>query len=373
MDERPLLNDFPSRVKKIAVRAPGRVCLFGDHQDYLGLPIIACAINRYMAFRAIPNGKEYFEMVLPDVGQTRIIYIDPEQQKSEKPIDFFVAGLRVARRHGCVPSEGLTVTLTSDIPINAGVSSSSALVVGWIHLLLKAFGCNQKITPDLIAKMAYEAEVVEHHSPGGKMDQYTIAIGNSIFLNTQNDTYSILGSKLETMILAESGIAKETLGTLKNTRELAEKAIEKILFQQPNFNIHKATVEDIPKYESILGPHLFPYFDAAVTNHYLTQTALAEFQQPKPDAKKMGVLMTHHHDVLKNKLLVSHPKIDAMLEAAQTAGAYGGKIVGSGGGGCAVVLAPKESEVDIIQAFMKAGAKKAYPVKISNGSCHHDA
>lgn len=76
-------------MKKIAVRAPGRVCLFGDHQDYLGLPIIACAINRYMAFRAIPNGKEYFEMVLPDVGQTRIIYIDPEQQKSEKPIDFF--------------------------------------------------------------------------------------------------------------------------------------------------------------------------------------------------------------------------------------------------------------------------------------------
>ncbi|MCH1575403.1 MAG: galactokinase family protein, partial [Flavobacteriales bacterium] len=26
--------------------APGRLCLFGEHQDYLGLPVIAMAMNR---------------------------------------------------------------------------------------------------------------------------------------------------------------------------------------------------------------------------------------------------------------------------------------------------------------------------------------
>ncbi|HAT66521.1 MAG TPA: hypothetical protein DCS66_18315 [Flavobacteriaceae bacterium] len=78
--------------------------------------------------------------------------------------------------------------------------------------------------------------------------------------------------------------------------------------------------------------------------------------------------MSQHHNILREQLQVSHPKIDTMLEAAIRAGGYGGKIVCSGGGGCAVVLAPKEKEEAIIQAFLQAGAKAAYPVSISNGS-----
>ncbi|MBT7422666.1 MAG: galactokinase family protein, partial [Candidatus Marinimicrobia bacterium] len=27
------------------VTTPGRICLFGEHQDYLGLPVIAMAIS----------------------------------------------------------------------------------------------------------------------------------------------------------------------------------------------------------------------------------------------------------------------------------------------------------------------------------------
>ena len=32
-------------IDKIVSQAPARVCLFGDHQDYLRLPIIATTIN----------------------------------------------------------------------------------------------------------------------------------------------------------------------------------------------------------------------------------------------------------------------------------------------------------------------------------------
>ena len=32
----------------IRVTAPGRICLFGEHQDFLGLPVIACAIDLAM-------------------------------------------------------------------------------------------------------------------------------------------------------------------------------------------------------------------------------------------------------------------------------------------------------------------------------------
>ncbi|MFC1564948.1 galactokinase family protein, partial [candidate division KSB1 bacterium] len=32
-------------LEKLIVSAPGRICLFGEHQDYLGLPVIAAAIG----------------------------------------------------------------------------------------------------------------------------------------------------------------------------------------------------------------------------------------------------------------------------------------------------------------------------------------
>ena len=47
-------------MKKILSTAPGRVCLFGDHQDYLELPVIACAIDRMMQIDAEENGKRSF-------------------------------------------------------------------------------------------------------------------------------------------------------------------------------------------------------------------------------------------------------------------------------------------------------------------------
>ena len=34
--------------KPIVAKAPARICFFGDHQDYLKLPVIAGTINRYI-------------------------------------------------------------------------------------------------------------------------------------------------------------------------------------------------------------------------------------------------------------------------------------------------------------------------------------
>ena len=56
-----------------------------------------------------------------------------------------------------------------------------------------------------------------------------------------------------------------------------------------------------------------------------------------------------------------------MIENAIEAGAYGAKIVGSGGGGSIVALVPKEKEDKVISALMRAGAKAAYNVKVDSG------
>ena len=55
-----------------------------------------------------------------------------------------------------------------------------------------------------------------------------------------------------------------------------------------------------------------------------------------------------------------------MLVAARDAGALGGKIIGSGGGGCLVALVEKTTEENVIAAFLKAGAKNSYAVSLMN-------
>ena len=353
---------------KITITAPARICLFGDHQDYLALPVIACAIDKQVVLTAESNTDGQFHILMPDISSEKHFSIT-ENFKILEQNDCYGSVIRVVRRYGCQPNRGYTILLKSNIPINAGVSSSSAIVVVWVHFLLRAFGCNYKITPLFIAKLAYEAEVLEHNSPGGKMDQFTIAIGNIIHINIAQDSeVKTIGTKIEGLILAESGEPKDTLGLLSHLRTNATQAIDYVIKQKPNFIIQNVVLEDYNKYSTFVPVNLKPYFYAAIKNHDLTQQAKIAFAENPIDYEKIGQLMTEHHTVLKDYLNITTPKIDAMILAALRAGVYGTKIVGSGGGGSIVALAPKENTQKVINAILRSGAKAAYEVSVSNGT-----
>jgi len=49
--------------------------------------------------------------------------------------------------------------------------------------------------------------------------------------------------------------------------------------------------------------------------------------------------------------------IDDILEIAASAGAWGGKVCGAGGGGCLVMLCPPETRHDVEQAVREKGAE----------------
>jgi mutator protein MutT len=58
-------------VKPLEAFAPGRLCLFGEHQDYLGLAVIALAIDAGIRVRLEPDGSDALSIELPDVAGTR--------------------------------------------------------------------------------------------------------------------------------------------------------------------------------------------------------------------------------------------------------------------------------------------------------------
>ena len=77
--------------------------------------------------------------------------------------------------------------------------------------------------------------------------------------------------------------------------------------------------------------------------------------------------MNHHHKLLKENLKITTPKIDLMIDASLKSGAFGAKIIGSGGGGCIAVLSNKRNINQIISSLKKAGAIDAFEVNVSNG------
>ncbi len=353
-------------IKEVVGKAPGRICLFGDHQDYLKLPIIACAINRFVEIYAVPNDLEEFHLEMPDIKTSRRFHIHEAFENLEKG-DHIASVVRVVKRYGCILDKGYTITIKGTIPINAGLSSSSAVVVGWTRFLLETFGCEQEITDQLIAQISYEAEVIEHNSPGGRMDQYTIAIGGVIFLQTDDSAmYKRMETSLEGLIIGESGIPKNTVGLLGDLKEKAFRSIEIVHQYDADFDLSSATLSDIEKYSDILSEELKPFFYAAIKNHLITQEAYIALNEEVLNYQKIGKLMNEHHAILKNNLKITTPKIDKMIAAAINAGAYGAKIVGSGGGGSICVIASKEHQQNVMDGILEAGAVDVYTVSVAS-------
>lgn len=355
-------------MKKIISLAPGRTCLFGDHQDYLGLPVIACAINRRIKLTAVENGQQVFNINKPDINQKRTISIYEDLENIEKG-DHFLHTLKVLKRYNCIPNKGYDIEIKGNLPINAGTSSSSAVVVSWVNFLIEAFGIDTEVTPELISQLSYESEVLEQKAPGGKMDQYSIGLGNIVFIETGADfSFEVINQPLQGIIIGESGIPKKTLGLLGELREKAKLAIKAVENNIKDFDIKTAKREDLDKYLAHVPDDLKSYLYAAIVNHDITQRALSEFRKPQLDFQKIGGLMNEHHDILKNILKITVPRIDSMIEGALNAGAYGAKIVGSGGGGSIVVLAPLGKEACVIEGIKNAGGIAAYEVSVDSGA-----
>ncbi len=354
-------------MKKITSLAPGRTCLFGDHQDYLGLPVIACAIDRNIKLTAEQNSTNTFVLNMIDIDEVRTIDINAAFEKLE-PRDYFASSLRVLRRYGCVPNTGYTITITGDIPINSGTSSSSALLMAWIRFLIDAFGIDHEVNPEFLSKLGYESEVLEHGEPGGMMDHFSIGVGNIVYINTKQPfSYRIIGTGLKGLITGVSGVPKETIGLIGEIKGNALMSIGIVKQNFPDFDLHASKIEDFDRYRNCLPDRLIPFFEAALKNYHYTKEALKEFEKPVLDLKKIGELMNQHHEVLRDLLKITVPRIDAMINAALRAGAYGAKIVGSGGGGSIVVIADPQIENAVIEAILNAGAQDAYAVNVDPG------
>ena len=74
------------------VSSPGRICLFGEHQDYLGLPVIAMAMNLRLKIQGQKRNDKKIIIHLPDIRKSESFIIDDSINTKPKNIFTYITG-----------------------------------------------------------------------------------------------------------------------------------------------------------------------------------------------------------------------------------------------------------------------------------------
>jgi len=346
--------------------ASGRICLFGEHQDYLGLPVIAAAISRRISITGGYRSDNRIIIHLPDIERQETFELLPVIPYTN-PRDYFKSAINVLIRDGYRFSKGFEVIVHGNIPINSGTSSSSALLVAWINWLISMSDQPVIKTKAKIGELAYRAEVLEFGEPGGMMDHYSTAVGEVIYLESQPEIkLEVFQPTLGTFVLGNSKQAKDTIGVLKYVKFGMLDAIDKIKKKDPSFSLHTFPAEAVSDFKGILTIDEYTLLKGNLSDREVLKEALAMFRSNQINHQRFGELLTIHQESLRDAKKVSTVKINAMIDAALHAGAYGAKINGSGGGGCMFAYAPENPEA-VAQAIEKAGGS-AYLIRVDEGT-----
>ena len=99
---------------EIISKAPARVCLFGDHQDYLNLPVIACAIDRFIEIKANKNNSNFLKIYKTDLNEIEKININDPLENIENE-DYLKLALKVLKRYNCELTHGYDVYISGNI------------------------------------------------------------------------------------------------------------------------------------------------------------------------------------------------------------------------------------------------------------------
>ncbi len=287
----------------IISRTPFRVSLFGGGTDYPkwyerhGGAVLGFAIDKYcyISVRRLPP---FFE------HKHRIVYSMVENVKSIDEIKHpAVKGILSEYP----PQEGIEIHHDGDLPARSGLGSSSSFTVGLTNSLAAFRG-------RMISKrdLAREAIRIEHeviNEKVGCQDQIWATFGglNRIdFLKTGDfDVQPVMVGRERREDLQDHLLLVFT-GLSRLAPVMAEKQIENIDAREKQLLEMLAMVDE-------------------------AQTVLVDASRPITDLGKL----LHQSWQLKRELAegVTTPLVDEIYDAAMTAGATGGKLLGAGGGG----------------------------------------
>ena len=305
----------------IISKTPFRISFFGGGTDYPAWyeendgSVISMAINKYcyITCRYLPPFFDY---------KYRIRYYKREETNSIDEIQHPV--VRAALKYMNVQN-GVDIVHHADLPAQSGLGSSSTFTVS----LLNAFRALKNINSDKY-ELAKDAIFIEQKlimENVGSQDQVAAAYGGF----NKIDFSSSYGFKVKPIFLDD--ISKVTSHMLLFFTGIMRSASD----------VAQEQIKNIPKNKTLLQEMILQVNEA---------TKLLNSQII--DMKLFGSLLNEQWRVKKSLAYnISNNEINTIYDIGMQCGAYGGKILGAGGGGFILFLAKPSSHKTIIHALSK--------------------
>ncbi|HUG01228.1 MAG TPA: galactokinase family protein [Longimicrobiales bacterium] len=371
-------EDRYGRAPEAVARAPGRVNLIGEHVDYHGLPVVPFAIGRAVEviFARAPEGTDRGRVrIASEAAHRHAVSTGLPADPSDAPAEAFVLGgeigplgagdwrnyARAAARElggpepeGPACTRGFDALVVSDLPMGAGLGSSSALVVGVGLALAHANG--MEVDPLAFAeRMARAERFVGTH--GGGMDQAACLLSRAdhvslLGFDPLSVEHLVFPADLSVLVV-DSGEAADKSGSLRgayNERRASGAAASRAVSER--LGRRGASFRDLLREfpesrllstaEAVLDRTPRSRFRHVVTEAGRVSRARAALESG--DDARLGRILTASHESLRDDYGVSTSALDAIVESALEAGALGARLTGAGFGGSAIALVRRRAE-----------------------------
>lgn len=230
------------------------------------------------------------------------------------------------------------MTVTTTVPLGAGLSSSAALEVATLRAVSGLFGLS--MTPVEIALAARRVENEFVGVPCGIMDQFASSVGKSgraLFLNTRTLDYEAApGLAGHAFVVIDSGVRHQLTDGGYAQRVAECQAAREALGVKMLSDLRTA---DFPRIEALPEP-LNRRARHIVLDNDLTTRGLDALKSG--DAQTFGHLMIQSHATARDNYEITVPETDGLAEAAVSFGALGARQTGGGWGGAVVALVPRD-------------------------------
>ncbi len=322
------------------VRAPGRVNLIGEHTDYNEGFVLPAAIDLEIRIASVPTDDGRVELTRLDDGDRDGFSIAEDRPRGGSWLDY-VAGTAWALRDAGLQPRGLRGVIASNLPANAGLSSSAAIELASAWAMLG--DAARDIEPLELARICQRAENAYVGVQSGLMDQFAEACGTAgaaLELDCRSlDWRAVpIPTDLE-LVVCHTGSARRLDGSAYNERRAqCEAAVAVLRRAEPAIrSLRDATLEQIAAAGDALDPVLRRRATHIVTENIRVAETVAALQAD--DRAALGRLFAAGHASLRDDFEISSPELDAMVEIAVGVPAVvAARMTGGGFGGCTVNL-----------------------------------
>ena len=293
-------------MKSIA-SAPGKVILFGEHFVVYGVKAILCSINKRVTVTAEKTSERKIS-INSKIGK---LELEPDKPISEinsplKPF-YYLANKAVENK-----DTGIHIQIDSEIPLGAGLGSSSACCVAGAAAIFKLFG---NISKEEVLKLAIEAERTIFENTSGA--DCTVCTYGGIMEYDKNKGFKKIEHEPNfQLVIINSNMEHSTQSMVSKVKEFENKNKEE--FSKLS-NLESKVVEDVLK--------------------LVKENKIQE----------IGQKMNQNQEYLEN-IGISNKELTKMIKIGQES-SFGAKITGSGGGGCIFALTNESNLQNILKKF----------------------